>query len=95
MPPVDHIDDATVVLNNSTNKSFNNTANSNNSTEYMSYQPIKIPYPPDICKPMVGEFKLCSYNYWCSVYIKLYYWCNFNGVIIDSYIKHIICDVIT
>lgn len=46
MPPVDHIDDATVVLNNSTNKSFNNTANSNNSTEYMSYQPIKIPYPP-------------------------------------------------
>ena len=25
MPPVDHIDDATVVLNNSTNKSFNNS----------------------------------------------------------------------
>ena len=37
LPFVDSIDNATVLLNNSTNNAFNSTLNSNNSTEYITF----------------------------------------------------------
>ena len=37
LPFVDSIDNATVLLNNSTNNAFSSTLNSNNSTEYITF----------------------------------------------------------